>query len=209
MGRELVLKKIKSHGKKTVAGGILIMLLGLFMVFVFFATDDGAELFAILSLLLFAFGLVSLILGIKTAVNPEKSGFIKNNPDLLKQADELYFNIVYEDKYIIISNRVIANKKQITQMAYLEDIYLIYQRTQSMNLIPTANELVLENRNKKNSMTINIYAKGKNTRDDLFRILSNACPNARLGWTPENLQYLAEMRRLNNQGAPENMQMRR
>lgn len=208
MGRELVLKKIKSHGKKTVAGGILIMLLGLFMVFVFFATDDGAEVFAILSLLLFAFGLVSLILGIKTAGNPEKSGFIKRNPELLRQADELYSDIVYEDDFIMFSHRVIANKKQITQMAYLEDIYLIYRRTQSMNLIPTANELVLANRNEKSDMTINIYAKGKNTRDNLFRILSDICPNARFGWTPENLQYLKEMRKLNNQSSPENMQMR-
>jgi hypothetical protein len=115
---------------------------------------------------------------------------------LLKQADQLYSNIIYENQYIMLSDKVLANKKNILQMVYLEDVYLIYEHMQSMNFVRYMHELVLENKNKKNTIRINVYAKGKKIEDELFHILSQACPQAKLGWTHESQLYLEEMRKI-------------
>lgn len=197
MGRDIVLKKIKSHGLLMIIFGSPIAMISILIALMFFIMGDGLEILAVLFLLLFLLGLLLLVMGIRCVISPEKSLYIKNNPDLLIQADQLYSNIIYEDKYIIVSDKVIANRKKILQMAYLEDIYLIYQHTMSMNFIRYTNELVLENRNKKNNMTINVYAKGKKAREDLFQLLSQVCPNARFGWTSDGLAYLNKMREKN------------
>ena len=102
-------------------------------------------------------------------------------------------NIKYEDKFMIISDRVLASKKNITQMCWLEDVYLVYQHTQSMNFISYVNELIIGNKRKKNRISISVYCRGKNTVMNIMQLLSQCCPNSRFGYTPENMAYLVEM----------------
>lgn len=206
-GSQFVLNKIRSGGKKMIAFGIPFLLLGLVLttaLVIAYLEDEGDPVYiflAIVTFLMVVEGLAFIIMGAKRVSNPERSVYIRNNPDLLRQADQLYSNVVYEDKFVILSNYVIANKKHPTQMAYLQDIYLIYRHTASMNFIRYINELVLENRNKKNSMRINTYAKSGADKDRLTQLLAQACPNARFGWNKENLAYLDEMRKRNNYNA--------
>lgn len=206
-GSQFVLNKIRSGGKKMIGFGIPFFLLGLMLttaMVIAYMTNERDYAYIILGILTFLMvieGLVFIIMGVKRVNHPEQSPEMKNNPNLLQQADSLYANIIYEDKFVILSNYVIANKKRPTQMAYLRDIYLIYRHTASMNFIRYINELVLENRNKKNSMRISTYAKSGADKDRLTQLLAQACPNARFGWNKENLAYLEEMRRRNNYNA--------
>lgn len=195
MGKEVIFKKIIAKGGFVLGMGIVLILAGAIMAFMMFVAEEvGAGVFFAL---IFAAGVALFIMGLRNMICPEKSAFIKNNPELLVQAEQLYSNIVYQDDFVIISDKVIANKKSPLQMAYLEDVYLVYQHTASMNGISTANELVLETKNKKNTLRISVYAKGKQTRSDLFTLLASYCPNAYFGWTQEGLARLAQLREAN------------
>ncbi len=192
MGSELVLKKIKNGGIGMTAAGVIFVLAGLFFVFIGIVAEDVAPML-ILGMFPFIIGVLFLIFGIKNLSHPERSSCIKHNPDLLRQADELFMNIKYEDKFMIISDRVLASKKNITQMCWLEDVYLVYQHTQSMNFISYVNELIIGNKRKKNRISISVYCRGKNTVMNIMQLLSQCCPNSRFGYTPENMAYLVEM----------------
>lgn len=203
-GSQIVLNKIRSGGKKMIGFGIPFLLLGIVLttaLAIAYMEDREESVYIVLGIITFLMvieGLAFIIMGVKRVNHPERAPEMRNNPNLLQQADQLYSNIIYEDKFVILSNYVIANKKHPTQMAYLQDIYLIYRHTASMNFIRYINELVLENRNKKNSMRINTYAKSGADKDRLTQLLAQACPNARFGWNRENLNYLDEMRKRNN-----------
>lgn len=197
MGQEIVLKKIKSKGVVLLVMGIVLIVVGTLLALIMIISKS--EIFAVVFFaLLAAAGVLILIMGVKNLLHPEDSAFIKNNPDLLEQANQLYSNIVYQDDFVVISDKVIANKKAPLQMAYLEDVYLVYRHTSSMNGIHTANEIVLQTKNKKNTLRLSVYAKGKQTRGDLFELLAKYCPNAYFGWTQEGLARLAQLREAAN-----------
>lgn len=216
MGRDIVIAKIKKGGIVGIVGGAFLMVLfGLIAIGVLTDdADDGIGVVIAIGIFILM-GVVFIIMGIRNIVCPEKTRFLKNNPQLLEMADQLYSHIIYEDQYVLISDKVLANKKQPTQMTWLWDVYLIYLHTTSTNFIPTGSEYVIENRFPKNRVAINVLARGKKSKQELLNVLAQACPNARFGYSDEGLAYLRYMRNqdLRNipntpyyQGAPVQMQ---
>lgn len=193
MGREAVIANIRKRMIAMIVGGVILTLMG---GFISFAAVVAGE-YGVLILGLFALtpGVIFLIFGISRRTHPEKSGIFKANPDLLQQADELYANIQYQDDYIIVSDRVLANKKVPFQMCWRDEAYGIYQHTASMNFISYTNEIIVCTKHKKNVLRFNVYAKGKDTAMGLMQLLSQCCPNAMVGYTPETLAYVKEMQR--------------
>lgn len=193
MGREIVLANIRKRSIAALVGGALLTIMG---GFICFAAVMAAE-YSVLILGLFPLipGIAFLLYGVSRRTHPEKSGIFKANPDLLQQADELYANIQYQDDYIIVSDRVLANKKAPFQMCWREEAYGIYQHTASMNFISYTNEIIVCTKHKKNVLRFNVYAKGKDTAIGLMQLLSQCCPNAMVGYTPETLAYVKEMQR--------------
>lgn len=154
--------KNKKGGITAVVGGAVLMLIfGLITIGVMSDNADDGMGMIILFGLFALLGIVFIIIGIRNIVRPEKTGYLKNNPQLLEMADQLYSHIIYEDQYVLISDKVLANKKQPTQMTWLWDVYLIYLHTTSTNFIPTGSEYVIENRFQKNRVAINVLARGK------------------------------------------------
>lgn len=195
MGRGLILNKIRKNGRGMIAGGVFLGLMTLLVMMVTIDSSDDNMFVCLIFTLALAFLTFYLIkTGLTSLKRPEESRFVKNNPRLLEQAEELYSDIIYEDKFVALSDRVIANKKQPLQMAYLDEVYLIYRHTESYNFVRTVSEIVLETKNPKNTIRISTYAKGKGQRDEIFELLSRVCPNAAFGWTAENKQYLEIMR---------------
>ena len=141
MGREVVFANIRKRMIAMIVGGVILTLMG---GFISFAAVVASE-YSVLILGLFALtpGVIFLIFGTSRRTHPEKSGIFKANPDLLQQADELYANIQYQDDYIIVSDRVLANKKVPFQMCWREEAYGIYQHTASMNFISYTNEIIV------------------------------------------------------------------
>lgn len=193
MGSEILLKKIKSNGTKQIIGGIIIMLLGtLFTIIAAFDDEDDVAIVWIFAAVLLALGIILAVFGIKNRSHPENAKVIRKNPALLNMADELFADIIYEDKFVKISNRIIANQKDITQMTYTNEIFLMYVSKESYNFVPTGKELILET--ARGRLALNIYGRTKNTVNELANMICRLSPNTRVGYTNENLQYLAHMR---------------
>jgi len=106
----------------------------------------------------------------------------------------------YEDKFIMLSDRCIANKKAFTEIAYLEDVFLVYIQKQSTNFIPTGKILYICT--ATGNIGINVYGCKKATIDELASKIAKVCPNARFGYNNEGLAYLKQMQQIykNNNG---------
>ncbi|MBP3620601.1 MAG: hypothetical protein J6J16_02435 [Lachnospiraceae bacterium] len=199
MGRELVFKKIKKSAIGLIISGVLFTLLAIMFAFIY-AMDDALVdgLFIIVIFLLL--GVPFLVLGIRDLVNPMKNGIFKRNPYVLEQADNMIAHKMYEDKYIMLSDRCIASKKSITDISYLEDVFLVYIQKQSTNFIPTGKYLTVCT--ATGDFNINIYGSSKAAINELVSRISMICPNASLGYSNEGLAYLRQMKEIykNNNG---------
>ncbi len=199
MGRELVFKKIKSSGIGLTVMGSIFMLFTIFILL--FLIEDGSLSDGLIVLLVFAVsGGLMLFFGIRNLTNPMSNGMFKRNPYLLYQVDNMAANKCYEDKYIMISDRCIANKKAYNEIAYLEDVFLVYIQKQRTNFIPTGKLLYVCT--ATGNLAINIYGVKKQVVDELADKIARVCPNVRFGYNNEGLAYLRQMQELykNNNG---------
>ncbi len=199
MGRELVFKKIKSSGIGLTVVGSIITLLTLCMLL--FLVVDGSLIDGLIILLIVALcGGLMLYFGIRNLTNPMKHGMFKRNPYLLYQVDNMAANKCYEDKFIMISDRCIANKKVYNEIAYLEDVFLVYIQKQRTNFIPTGKLLYICT--ATGNIAINIYGVKKQLVDELADKIAKVCPNVRFGYNNDGLAYLNQMQQLykNNNG---------
>ena len=174
MGREVVFANIRKRMIAMIVGGVILTLMGGFISFA--AVVAGEYSVLILGLFALTPGVIFLIFGTSRRTHPEKSGIFKANPDLLQQADELYANIQYQDDYIIVSDRVLANKKAPFQMCWREEAYGIYQHTASMNFISYTNEIIVCTKHKKNVLRFNVYARARTPPWGLCNCFPNVVP---------------------------------
>lgn len=199
MGRELVFKRIKGSGIALTILGALLAGFPLLSMIVF-AMDGSLGEYIFVMLIMFIPGVLMLVFGIKNLTNPMGNGMFKRNPHLLDQVDNMATNKRYEDKFIMLSDRCIANKKSFTEIAYLEDVFLVYIQRQTTNLIPTGKILYICT--ATGNIGINVYGSKKSTIDELASKISKVCPNARFGYNNEGLAYLKQMQQIykNNNG---------
>lgn len=190
MGRELLVKKLKSRGILSLVAGILVAIFSLFMAIIMF---EEVVIAGLIFLVLTAVGVGLAIHGFDLTKG-ENSKFAKKTPNILELADDIYENKVYEDNFITISNKAIATKKDISSVTDLEDVLAIYEHIQRTNGIVTSHIVKLELRNGR-TMVINVYARKRDTKDNLVLIISNYCPNAMVGYTGEMLDYLKKERK--------------
>ena len=199
MGREKVLKKIKNSGIwMTIFGGLFVGFTLLSIIA--FAVDGSIEEYIVVMLVVLALGIPMLIFGIRNLTNPMKHGMFKRTPNLLYQVDNMAANKCYEDKFIMISDRCIANKKAYNEIAYLEDVFLVYILKRRTNFIPTGKLLFIST--ATGDIGINIYGVKKATVDELADKIGKVCPNVRFGYNDEGLAYLRQMKQMykNNNG---------
>lgn len=199
MGRELVFKKIKNSGIVLTIIGALFTGFPLLSA-IAFAMDGTLGEYIVVMLIMFIPGVLMLIFGIRNLTNPMGNGMFKRNPHLLNQVDNMATNKRYEDKFIMLSDRCIANKKAFTEIAYLEDVFLVYIQKQSTNFIPTGKILYICT--ATGNIGINVYGCKKATIDELASKIAKVCPNARFGYNNEGLAYLKQMQQIykNNNG---------
>lgn len=195
MGREVVFQKIRKQSKKTVIGGSILVFLGMLSSLFFVLVFEGINPLHIFTIGMLAGGIAMIAFGAKIYSNPMSSKILKKNPQLLMQADELFSDVLYQDDYIIFSNRVIANKKDVTQMAYLYEILWIYESKSSYNFVTTEHDVVIVTLN--HTMKISIYGSGKQATHELLTKIYQLCPNARVGYTQENMAYCNQLKQAN------------
>lgn len=191
MGSEKLLKKIKSRGKFILTIGIIFVLMGLLLSFAI--VISGIHPVIIAFLIIIAMGIIFMCIGIDYSKG-KNSTFVKKQPNILELADSLYEHTVYENKFIIISNKAIALKNDITRISDLNDVLVIYENIGRTNGITTSHTINLMLRNGR-AIYVNVYARKKETIDNLVLTISSYCPNAKTGYSGETLSYLREQRK--------------
>lgn len=192
MGREILIKDLKAKGKLCLIIGIIFLLVCLFMIAIFI--PDGFHpailCFSIISIvpIMFIYFGIDYFKGIN-------SRYIKKRPNILNDVDELFKNAIYNDDFVVISDKLIASKTDLVSVAKVDDVLVIYENIQRMNGIVVSHEVRLELRNGK-AIVVNVYAKGKEKTENVVLTISNYCPNAMVGYTSEAMKYLHEQRQL-------------
>lgn len=208
--KEKILNKIRKEGRNLMIAGIVlaVLFLGIVAILTFMfimaginegfgeAASEGVPVF-ILEGILLVFGMLGILMiakGRKKMKNPQDAKVLKANPDLLFMANELSQGLNYQDDYFLMSDRVVANKKNLYQMAFYNEIFMVYVYTASTNGITTTKQLVLAT--ARDEITIGIYGKKEEQVNAMARTIAEKCPYARFGYNQENLRYLEEMRKV-------------
>ncbi len=190
MGREKFLKSLNKIGNTFIGLGIFIGLISIFMILIFITDGFSMPIFMFLIMLVFA--IIFFVKGLDYKKG-ENSKYVQKYPNVLELADSLD-NIVFENDFIIISDKAIADKKNYRNIIALNDVLAIYEHITRTNGIVTAHTVQLSSIDGRD-FQINVYARKRDTKDDLLLTISNYCPNARVGYSPENMSYVNEKRK--------------
>ncbi len=192
-GSQEVLKKIRKNSLALIITGGICTAVSLFLaVSGITSIEPDAMGMTITGVILMFISVTLLYFGARDYRDPSKSSAYKKNPDILAMADELAGDIRYEDKFVYMSGRIIANKRNVTQMAYLDEVYCIYIYKYSVNFIPATKDLLLQT--ARGEIHLSVFWQKKAAIDRLARMILNAAPNARAGYTPDNMKYVAYMK---------------
>lgn len=121
MGRKKIISQIKKQLTGAYIGVVLFLIFTAFLALCMIAAKDLSIL--PLALLPFAAAVGFIIMIQLWTKNPEKyCPHVKKDPRLMEKAEALFNKVIYEDKYIIVSDYVIVSKKNLFQMAYLSEV---------------------------------------------------------------------------------------
>ncbi|MCR5208725.1 MAG: hypothetical protein K6C99_00770 [Lachnospiraceae bacterium] len=188
MGKKLIEKYIRVRAGFMIFGGIaLSIVMGAILYFLIRSGSYGIKLCIILETLILA-GALIMFLGIRQSVDPFSADEVRRNPEIFDQAEELFGHEIYKDEFIAMSERVIGSSERKLQMAYKDEVLLIYVFTQKVNGMTQSKLLKLET--VAGTINIDIMGERPEKVDELIRRISVNCPYAKAGNTPENIEYL-------------------
>lgn len=190
MGREKFLKQLSKIGSTFIGLGIFVGLISLFMTLIFIT--DGFSIPLLIFIVLLVLAIVFIVKGVDYKKG-ENSKYVMKYPNLLELADSLS-NPVFENDFVVISDKAIADKKNYRNIVALDDVLAIYEYITRTNGIVTAHTVQLCAIDGRD-IQINVYARKRDTKDDLVLTISNYCPNAKVGYTPETREYVDEKRK--------------
>lgn len=191
-GREILLTSMRKKAKSFVLEGIAVMILGgLFLTFVII--NEWNVFFIVCIGVLALLGVYLLLNGVLLLINPYKDSVFKKNPRLLSMADELYADIQYQDKLVVLSRRIFAPNNAVWWLAPLDEVYWVFVEKTSTNGIPTDKKLWFVT--GAHRFPVNIHGMNSTDIDRTINVLLQACPNLRAGHTPENSVYADEMQK--------------
>ncbi len=194
MGREVVFKKINKSAIENIVSAFVFIFAS--FIVALFVMDDARTLGLFIITFFLLVAITQLVIGIKDLINPMKSAIFKKNPFLLEEVDNMIANKKYEDNYIMISDRCIASKKDITYISYLEYVFLIYIPIKKNGGFNMVRQLIICT--ATGDFAIEVLDITNNTINELVSKLGKICPNARLGYNDEGLRHLQNMRDLFN-----------
>ncbi|MCR5476627.1 MAG: hypothetical protein K6E92_03255 [Lachnospiraceae bacterium] len=194
-GSERVYEKIRASRKSALMLGLVMLAAGALPAALLFALGKAAGVGLVIALLcavLAAFGVCRIAAAAVILADPGRSRVIRLNPQLPALADELFEKKTYEDRCVMLSDRIIANAEDVTQMSPLEEVYLIYLYSHKTDNATDRRVLRLET--KTGRMELDVAGKEDAQIEELANRIKEKCPNAMLGHTAEGLAHLEKMR---------------
>ena len=195
-GSEQILKKIKSGAIGVMFLGLTLMLLPIIIIvcMLFTGSASGNIVLIIILAAVAAGGTALMVYNMRIMLNPSSSFFLKKNPDVLRQADELLSDLIYRDKFIMFSHRIIASAADLRQISYTDEVFVIYVYIHKTNGVTDMKQLKLET--ARRTITINIYGKKDEEINELIGNILEHCRYAKVGYNPDSMNYLKQMREL-------------
>ncbi len=191
MGSKKVIKRLRVKGTLFILTALLLILTGGFLLSLH-PEEDLMTAF-ILAIAMIVGGAVLLFFGVDNWKG-KNSRYVKKNPGMLEMADDLLETTVYQDKFVIISKKAIAAKKDLATVAALDDVLAVYEYVHRTNGMADNRAIKLELINGR-TVSIGIYGRKKATKDNLMLTISHYCPNAALGYSGEIMDYVRTKRK--------------
>lgn len=187
---EIVVKRVKNEAKTRLIISLILTVLGVGYlvnaIYNEFLDISGAILVGFY-LVLIIYAIIKSILDLR---NP-----IRKCPDIhdmLKVLDK-EDNALFENKYIAIVGNVFINKLNVSNMSYLEDIYVVYAETMMSTNRKRIDSIILLTKNQK--IIMRLSSLSNNDILNLIDIIMKFCPNARYGKSKENMKYYKERKK--------------
>lgn len=191
MGRELVLNKVKTKAMTYFVGGIIGTSLSVVIFVLMLLANMLSFAFWLCILIVFALSIGAVIGGAIVIASPESSPSLKNIPNILSNADSHFSSIRFQDDFILISDGYFSKKDDPITVTPLNEVVWIYISKSSFNGIPTAKEIVVKSAFRE--IKISIYTKKAEVYEKSMMALASVCPNAKIGYSMENLDYANNM----------------
>ncbi len=169
--------------------GALVLIASVIMAILMFKEGNVWMLFAVFALI----GGLMLGFGIKNIVSPLSSVNKIQKDILLKYAPDMDRKIIYQDKYVTVSEQAIALTKKPAFIVAREDVIVAWTYTHSINFIPVEKTINLYTPQVA-ELKINVYGLSKKKIGEIFNNIAPYLPNCRFGYSPENAKYLGYMR---------------
>lgn len=186
---DLIIKKIKNEAIAKLIFSLIALAVLLLYTFKAYMEEFLSTFSAIVVAVLFVLFIVLCIDGALDSKKPLRK--FPHLPEMAKIIDYAE-KPDYENRYIYIFGNVFVNKTRITDMSYLEDIYVIYREKVSSKEIQNIRILT-----KNSDIKINTAGINENEKEKLIQTIKSFCPNAVIGRTRQNMKYYREKKRIN------------
>lgn len=172
-------------------GSIFMLLAAVILFFIIVGSDefDQFTLFVVCVALVFAtLGGVFIAVGLQYT-HGVNSKFVRKREHLLEYLYSLKENPIYEDNYVVISEKAVAGKKNLIEAVCVDDVLMVNEYVYKTNGITSAHTVDLWLRNGK-KLQINVYGKKQEVIQNLIAIIHKYCMNSLPGYNKENLDYV-------------------
>ena len=188
MWKEEYIKRIKEFGNFPI---IIILFETFFNIPVTIMLSFLSEEFLFFVL----FHLVITMLLIIKAIDYKKGencSFLKRYSYILEELADGFDNPIFENEYVIISNKGLASKRYIKCVVKLTDILAIYNTEGRRHYYSGKNFIKIKTINGKTLDVCYISIYDKKTCLDLISTIVKYCPNAKIGNSKEVMDYVKE-----------------
>ena len=183
---EKIVKKVRKTAlAPIILGGLMSLFLIMLICIYIFEKDWGAAIgFTVILLIPLALTALGIIMIVKPG---------GKNDRLAEMAEDIDRGIIYQDDFIIVSQRVIGSVSAPQLMVFRDDVIACWLYSETTNGIPTAMRIEVYTANPNVSLHINVYGRKPQIIDGIMQKIQEFCPNARMGYTPENFKYVKEI----------------
>lgn len=192
MDEEQLVKILKKKWVRSLILGLVFFLLGAALLFIMIVGsekfDEGVLAIVCAAVGLAAVGVLLIAVGAQYT-HGVNSKFVRKREHLLEYLYSLKENPIYEDNYVVISEKAVAGKKNLIEAVCVDDVLMVNEYVYKTNGITSAHTVDLWLRNGK-KLQINVYGKKQEVIQNLIAIIHKYCMNSLPGFNKENLDYV-------------------